>query len=255
MSSVHAATTVAVWAAAWQAGCAPDDVLAAIDGAGHRAGVRAASPEVAESTGLPGPGSSGAGSAALLPLLRDPGVTLLLPTAGDLRGLPVRGGIVVPALDAGAVVALPSSGLGLVPQDGIWRVYPCAGSHPAMGLREARTLLDRAVAAATATLVALDVARESSAVHDRIRALMLAEAVDFPPGTPRAASELLATVISLEAVLTAAGHHETGAVNSHQLAVVDDALRPLTMAVREGRRAAVAATVRTLIGAGVRTGF
>ena len=253
MSSVHAATTVAVWAAAWQAGCSPDDVLGAIDGAGHRAGVRAASAEVAESTGLPGPGCPGAGSAALLPLLRDPAVTLLLPTAGDLRGLPVRGAVVVPALDAGAVVSLPTTGLALVPQDGLWRVYPCSGSHPALALREARTLLDQAVAAATATLVALDVARESAAVHDSIRSLMLAEAVEFPPGSPRAASELLATVISLEAVLTVAGRHETGAVNSHQLAVVDDALRPLTMAVREGRRAAVAATVHELTGAGVRS--
>ena len=54
--AVRAATTLALWAAAWQGGASPDDVLAAIDGADHRAGVRAATAEIALMTGLPGPG-------------------------------------------------------------------------------------------------------------------------------------------------------------------------------------------------------
>jgi len=40
--AVRAATTLALWSAAWRGGASPDDVLAAIDGADRRAGVRAA---------------------------------------------------------------------------------------------------------------------------------------------------------------------------------------------------------------------
>src|SRR5947209_3698710 len=114
MSSVHAATTLALWAAARIGGRSADDVLAAVDAAGHRVGVRAASVDVAASTGLPGPGSPTAGSMSLLPLMIAGGVPdLLLPAAGDLRGLPVRGEITVPALDAGAVVLFPDLEIGI----------------------------------------------------------------------------------------------------------------------------------------------
>jgi hypothetical protein len=252
MSSIHAATTLALWAAARAGGCPTDNVLAAIDAAGHRVGVRAASVEVARSTGLPGPGSPTAGSMSLLPLMAAGGVPdLLLPTAGDLRGLPIRGDITVPALDAGAVVVFPDLEIGIIPTDGQWRVHRCAGGHAALTLSEANGEIDGAMADATQSLVAVDIARGSDQVREHVRQRMLAEAIDLPPGTPHAASALLAKVISLEALLAVAARHETAAVTSRELAVVDDALRPLTLAVRAGRRAAVASAAQALAVAAV----
>ena len=245
--AVRAATTLALWAAAWQGGASPDDVLAAIDGADHRAGVRAATDEISLMTGLPGPGNPTAGSMALLSVLRAGGeAQLLLPYPGDLRGLPTSGELTVTALDAGAAVLLTGSSLAVVPVNGHWRVFACRARHPAAGLAEAHDLLDHEVARATRNLSALDVARQSDGARERVRRLMLDEAVCTPPGTPGPASSLLATSISLQALLTVADNHDTAAVTSYQMAVVDDALRPLAIAIREARRAAVAAGVRAL---------
>ena len=171
---------------------------------------------------------------------------LLLPTAGDLRGLPPGGEITVPALDAGAVVVFPDLEIGVIPTDGQWRVHRCGSGHAALTLSEANAEIDGAMADATASLLAVDIARGSAQVREHVRRRMLAEAVEMPQGTPTAASALLAKVISLEALLAVAAGHETAAVTSRELAVVDDALRPLTTAVRAGRRAAVAAAARTL---------
>jgi len=75
---------------------------------------------------------------------------------------------------------------------------------------------------------------------------MLDEAVSCPPGTPSAASALLATSISLHALLAVANSQDTAAVTSYEMAAVDDVLRPLAIAIRESRRSAVAAAVRVL---------
>ena len=247
MSSVQAATTLTLWAAARAGGLSTDDVLAAVDATGHRVGVRAATARVAEATGLPGPGSPTAGSMSLLSLMINGGVPdLLLPTAGDLRGLPPGSDITVPALDAGAVVVFPDLEIGVVPADGQWRVHSCPGSHPALSISEANAEIDGAMADATKSLVAIDIARGSDQVREHVRRRMLAEAIKLPKGTPTAASALLAKVISLEALLAVASGHETAAVTSRELAVVDDALRPLHNAVRAGRRAAVARATKAL---------
>lgn len=245
--TLRAATTLALWAAAWQGGASADDVLTAVDDAGHRAGVRAASSDIADATGLPGPGWPSAGSAALLPLLREGGpAELLLPYPGDLRGLPIGGELTVAALDAGAVVVLPANDIALVPTDGQWRAFSCPTRHPALGLAEAHQLLDNAVGRATRSLTALDVARGSDTAREQVRRTMLAEAVSCPPRTPSAASALLATSISLHSLLTVASSQDTAAVTSYEMAAVDDVLRPLAIAVRESRRAAVGAAVGVL---------
>ncbi len=253
MSFVRAATTLALWGAAWQGGAPADAVLSAIDATGFRAGVRAHSEEAAALTGLPGPGSSSAGSAELLPLLRTGGVPeLLLPTAGDLRGLPPGGRLTVAALDAGAVVVLPATRVGLVPTAGQWRVDCCPGGHPALDLRTAHLELDAAIAEATHRLTAADLARDAEQARDRVAEIMLAERVETPPGMPSQAAALLAKAISLQALLVVAEGHDTAAVNNFELAVVDDALRPLARAVREGRRSAVAVGCEALVEPRVR---
>lgn len=244
---LRAATTLALWAAAWQGGASADDVLSALDDSGHRAGVRAASADLAEATGLPGPGSPSAGSSALLPLLRGGGpASLLLPYPGDLRGLPIGGELTVAALDAGALVVLPNSSIALVPSDGQWRAFRCSTRHPALGLAEAHEMLDSAVTRATRSLTALDVARGSNSAREQVRQMMLDEALQNPPGMPAAASALLATSISLHALLAVANSQDTAAVTSYEMAAVDDVLRPLAIAIRESRRAAVAVAVAAL---------
>ena len=256
MSATHAASTLAVWAAARAGGANPDDVLTALSGPSLPGGVRATSPEVAERTGLPAPGSATAGVAALLPLLLRGGrPELLLPHAGDLRGLPPRGAITVPALDAGAVVVFPAARIGLVPTAGFWRAYDCAGGHAVLELAVAHELIDNAIIGATRELTRADVARGGARVRDRIGEIMLAEAIDSPPGTPPRAAALLAKTISLQALLAVAVEHDTAAVTSRQLGLVDDALRPLAHAVREGRRSSVAVAVQALSGAGALTTF
>jgi hypothetical protein len=245
--ALRAATTLALWAAAWQGGASADDVLSALDDSGHRAGVRAATDDIADATGLPGPGWPSAGSAALLPLLRDGGpAQLLLPNPGDLRGLPIGGPFTVAALDAGAVVVLPAGDIGLVPADGQWRAFRCPTRHAALGLAEAHEMLDSAVGRATRSLTALDVARGSDSAREQVRQVMLDEAVRCPPGMPPAASALLATSISLHALLAVASSQDTAAVTSYEMAAVDDVLRQLAVAIRESRRAAVGAAVGAL---------
>lgn len=252
--TVRAATTLTLWAAAWQGGASADDVLDAIDDPDHRAGARAATSTVAETTGLPGPGSASAGTAALLPLLRSGGAPeLLLPRFGDLRGLPPGGPAAMAGLDSGAAVRLPDSGLLLIPGAGQWRIFdgptghgPAAGGTTPLDIPVAHDVLDEAMTRATRLLTALDVARGSDQAREQVRRIMLLEAVHTPPGTPSAASNLLATSISLHALLTVAARQETAAVTSGQVARVDEALRPLVDAVAQARRAAVATAVRAL---------
>jgi hypothetical protein len=255
MSGVRAATVLALWGAAFRTGtAAPDEVLAEIAGTGRTAGVRAADAVTAERTGLPGPGEAGTGTVALLDLLRRGGrPQLVLPVAGDVRGLPPRSPALVPALDAGAAVVLAERQVVVIPDDGHWRVFPVdrpgAPAEPAVAapsgaptLFEAERDLDAAIRTATLQLTRLDVARDAEGVRDRIADEMRAGAVSVPRGSGpshRHGSMLLAKVVSLEALLHVAGGHQTSAATRHQLASLDDALRPLASAVRFGRLAAV----------------
>jgi len=246
-AGVRAATTLALWAAAWRGGASADQVLEALGGTGVRAGVRAGSAGAAALSGLPGPGLPSASAVDLLGLLRRGGPpALLLPVPGDLRGLPPGGDIVLPALDAGAVVVLSDAGVALVPVDGHWRALECGQGHPTLSMAEAMLLVDDAVTEATRALASADLASSRGNPREAVRRSIIDRAVDTPPGIPSGASSLLAKATTLDALLTVAAGHETAAVTSAQLATVDDALSPLRSAVREARRTAVAATVSAL---------
>jgi len=246
-TGVRAATTLALWAAAWRGGASADGVLDALGRTGIRAGVRAGSTDAAERSGLPGPGLASAAAVDLLGLLRRGGPpALVLPVPGDLRGLPPGGDVVLPALDAGAVVVLPDAGVALVPVDGHWRALECSPAHATLTLAEATWLVDEAVTEATRALASADLASSRGNPREAVRRAILDRAVDTPAGMPSGASSLLAKATTLDALLTVAAGHETAAVTSAQLATVDDALAPLRSAVREARRTAVATTVAAL---------
>jgi hypothetical protein len=258
-SPLRAATTLALWSAAVAGGDSADAAIDALTAAGMPHGARSASPKAAASlpdlTGLPGPGEPHSGLAELLALVRRGGpAELVLPVPGDLRGLPPRGEIALPALDAGAVVVLPERGIGLVPAGGHWRAFPCGPAHRALAERDARALVDGAIAEATAALARADVARSAGNPRERIRRLILDEEVTLPRRTPPAASALLAQSLTLHALLRVAFTHETAAATVRDLHAVDAALAPLAAAVRESRRTAVAMAVAALHPAGAGSG-
>lgn len=244
-----AATTLALWCAAWQGGASVDTVLGVLHEIGLRAGVRAATTESARRSGLPGPGEASAGSAELLPVLaRGGAAALVTPVPGDLRGMPPRGAVVGPALQAGAVVVLPDAGLGLVPLSGLWQVFECEGEHPALSVAEAIRVVDAAVSEATRLLRRADVAHDRGHPRGALRLAAEAQEVITPPGLESAVLVLLERAALLAAMLTVAAGHDTAAVTARQVQLVDAALAPLQVAVRQARRTAVAAGVASLRG-------
>lgn len=246
-SALRSATTLALWSAAVAGGESADAAIDAFASTGLPHGARSAAPPEALRGVLPGPGEPHSGLADLVSLVRRGGpAQLVLPMPGDLRGLPPRGEITLPALDAGAVVVLPDHGIGLVPGDGHWRAYPCGPAHPVLAERDARMLVDGALREATSLLASADIARSGGDPRRRLKQLILAEEVELPGGMPSAASDLLAQSITLHAVLTVAFSHETAASTSRQLGMIDEALAPLAAAVRESRRTAVAMAVAAL---------
>ena len=238
---------LALWGPAYARGMVPpDDVISALAKTGFTAGVRAAEHVTAGRHGLPGPGTAGTGTLALLDLFRAVGTcALVLPVAGDVRGLPAGHRSVVAALDAGAAVVLHDRAVAIVPVDGHWRVFDLGDADfprpQPWTVHEAERTIDRSIVSATVRLRSLDIARHSATVRDDVAAAMRDAAMDSPRDMPRQASALLAKVISLEALLAIAARHQTAAVSRYELGAIDDALRPLAEAVRQGRLAAVAA--------------
>ncbi len=255
MSSVRAATTLALWSAARYGGISPDSVLDALAGTG-RSGVRADDHATADRLTLPGPGQATGSSADLLPLLLRDLPQLVLPRPGDLRGLPLGGALTLAGLETGAVVVFPAVQAAVVPQAGHWRVYTSeATAPPADDPAVATQVVQEAVRDATRLADLAGLPDSGGPVRDRIRSVMIAEEVDCPPGTPRRATGLLARVIALQALLAVAAGPEhraagTAAATSRQIGLLDEALAPLDRAVVLARRSAVADAVRVLSEAG-----
>ncbi len=94
-------------------------------GAGRTAGVRAADTATADRVDLPGPGEAGAGTVALLDLLRRGGrPQLMLPVAGDVRGLPPGRPHWCRPWTPAPRWSCPIEQVVVVPDEGHWRVYP-----------------------------------------------------------------------------------------------------------------------------------
>lgn len=249
MRAAHAATSAALWSAAWSAGGSGDHVLDALTGTGHGTGLRAGTAELAARTGLPGPGEATAPMADLLPLLRDggpPGV--LLPVAGDVRGLQVGGADHSVALDAGAVLVLPTHRLGLVPHDGLWRGVGLGTVAPPLPLRDARLALQERLERATRVIAALQSGWDGRGAHAAVDTLTAIGRIQTPPGTDHAAEVLLGMVVRIEATLAVTRRWGTRAASAAALGSVEAVLAPLATACRDARRSAVAAAVRSLVG-------
>jgi hypothetical protein len=236
----------AAWATAWLSDrCSFDEALDALtDDRAHPV------------SGMPGAEGAVPLGAALAALrgLGERRVALALPVPGDVRGLPRVPGLTERALEAGQVavgraVALVPHPLGteVVP----WTAFALAGAPPAPPpvegtLRAASGALDLAVVDAARTLAGLDLARW----HPEVPALLtgLARAVHVP-GMPADIDPVALSVLSraqrLARVLDLAMTDAPGAaITTGQAAARDEALRPLSDAVRAALTAAYNAVPR-----------
>ena len=236
----------AVWATAWLSGrTSYDEALdALLGGTAHRV------------AGLPGTTEAVPLGWALTALrgLGERRFRLVLPVPGDVRGLPHLPGLAALALDAGQAavgerLALVPESIG--PEAVAWTAFALEGAPPLAppaegNLRAVSGQLDLAVGDAARTLASLDLARW----HPEVPALLAGLAKPaFVPGLPAdtdpLALSLLGRAQRLARVLDLAlADTPGGAVTHAQAARRDDALRPLTDAVREATAAAFNAVPR-----------
>jgi hypothetical protein len=259
-----------VWTSAWLHGAAAaDDVLDALQSWAESHEVTAHDESAAELLGLPGPGEPGASPAMLLAAARRMAATggeLVLPVAGDLRGLRGDAVFAAAALHAGEAAVLTTSpdaaaetgtayDIGIVPERAVegllrWTVHrlPPAPVSDSTPLGEAEHELSGAMRAAATALVELDVARHRPGVRAEISALVEGQPrTPWPPGMPNRALRVLQRANEVAAILHVATSDDPGgAVSASAIRRRSEALRPLDHAVRTARRAAVAETIRTL---------
>jgi hypothetical protein len=259
-----------VWTSAWLHGAAAaDDVLDALHTWAESHEVTAHDQSAADLLGLPGPGEPGASPALLLAAVRGVGSTggeLVLPVAGDLRGLRTSPAFAAAALYSGEAAVLTASpdaasevgtavDIGIVPEkpvEGLLRwtafVLPPAPAGDPTPLAEAEHELSGAMRAAATALVELDVARHRPGVREEISAIVEGQPRSpWPPGMPNRALRVLQRANEVAAILRVATSDGPGAaVSATAMRRRAEALRPLDHAVRTARRAAVGEAVRTL---------
>jgi hypothetical protein len=255
-----------VWTSAWLHGAAAaDDVLDALQSWAESHEVTAHDQSAADLLGLPGPDEPGASPALLLAAARRLAATggeLVLPVAGDLRGLRTNPAFAAAALHSGEAAVLladatttPTADLGIVPEKPVegllrWSVFalPPAPAGEVTPLGEAEHELSGAMRAAATALVELDVARHRPGVREEISALVEKQPRSpWPVGMPNRALRVLQRANEVAAILHVATSDEPGgAVSASAIRRRAEALRPLDHAVRSARRAAVAEAVRTL---------
>ena len=242
MSTVYSGPLVA-WASAWLAGHAGfDHVLGAVEGR-----------QLVDSTcdgAFSAHGRAGTLGEVLI-VWRQASVRprLVLPVAGDVRGLPGPPAFQAAALEAGEAVF--AAGVGLVPQRVsrapssappllVWQVFDV--DEPAqdyISLTEVQHELTEAIRDSASALSSAEIgdwfADVQSPLADARRA---GERLDLPAGMPARAVALVAQAERLSAVLELAGTDPVGgAVDRVGSVARSDALRPLATAVRRARAA------------------
>ena len=239
-------TRFVAWVRAWRAGIVPFDELAD-EIAGDEEHLVADAPgtwtDVPLRTALP-----------VLAKLHPDDIRLVLPAAGDPRGLPGPGPLSGAALLAGEAVVTPelgivpevrshTSGSGVTFETVLWRCHPVTTPANPAGeptCAEAESDLAIALSEATTQLTRLDVAQWRPELAGALAALRRPESTaNLPAGFDPRARRLFARASILDQVLVLAEHNAPGgAVNTYEAQQRDAALRPLTTACR---RALVAA--------------
>lgn len=233
---------LAAWSGAWLRGrCGPDEVIDAVteSDSPHQIG------------GLPGYDAELVSLQQLLRAWRNSGepVRLVLPVAGDVRGLPGPAAFRSAALEAGEAVC--GGAVGVIPQlidhspssappTVLWQAFAIDPVPPdPLQLSDAQHELTTAIRESASALSAADVAGwvddVADALHDARRA---GEELNLPPGFPSRAVALLAQAERLQAVLDLAEQDPTGgAIDRTGIAARAAGLRPLATAVRRARLA------------------
>jgi len=175
------------------------------------------------------------------------GVRLVLPVAGDVRGLPGPAQFRSAALEAGEAVfgatvgVVPTvfeHGPSSAPPMVLWQAFTVTAAPPDfIALADAQYDLTTAIRDAASALSAADVAGWiddiADALHDARRA---GEQLNLPPGFPSRAVALIAQAERLQAVLDLAAQDPTGgAIDRTGISARGEALRPLATAVRRAR--------------------
>jgi hypothetical protein len=253
-----------VWLSAWLLGAAaPDDVLDALEPWGEGHDVVSADDGTAETTNLPGPDDLPTSVTFLLAALRrlsgsTGSARLVLAAPGDIYGLPGPSTFSTAVIDAGEGLTFGHINYGLVPRSlggGLmrWTLHPVPPPIVApeyLPLREAEFNLREQVRDSASTLTALGIAQHRPGVREEIEASLRSRRHSlWPDGMPAHSLRVLQRADEVEAILTAASVDDPGGALSASAATARaQALRPLALAVRAARRAAVADAVRTLVG-------
>lgn len=175
------------------------------------------------------------------------GVRVVLPVAGDVRGLPGPAPFRAAALEQGEAVV--GDGLGAVPSvtdsapssaptTVLWQAFtvePAPADLVTVG--DAQYELTTAIRESASALSAADVGGHGSDITDPLHdARRASERLNLPPGFPPRAVALLAQAERLQAVLDLAFADPVGgAVDRTGITARMDALRPLAAAVRRAR--------------------
>jgi hypothetical protein len=233
------------WARAWRAGIVSfDEMLDAIidDEEQHIDGLPGSVHEMEMREALP----------AMAKLHPDE-IRLVLPAPGDPRGLPGPGvAFTERALLAGEGVI--ASRLGLIPEERVhtsgsgvtfitvlWHAFdlPQAPAPCYVDVAEADSHLSVTLAEATTELVRLDVAQWRPELAGALQALRKpGPESDLPAGYQPRARRLYARACVLDRVLTLAGQTTGAAVNTTEMRLREQALRPLATACRQALVAA-----------------
>jgi hypothetical protein len=176
-------------------------------------------------------------------------VRVVLPVAGDVRGLPGPAAFRSAALEAGEAVC--GGGVGIVPEaidyspssapsTVLWQAF--AIDEPPLdhlGLADAQYDLTQAIRESASALSAADVAGWIDDIADELHdARRAGEHLNLPPRYPSRAVALVAQAERLHAVLELAYRDPTGgAIDRTGIAARTDSLRPLATAVRRARLA------------------
>jgi hypothetical protein len=176
-------------------------------------------------------------------------VRVVLPVAGDVRGLPGPAEFRSAALEHGEAVV--GTGLGVVPEvidhapssapsTVLWQAFATGSTPPDhLAVPDAQYELTTAIRESASALSAADVAGWIDDIADTLHdARHAGEQLNLPPGFPSRAVALLAQAERLQAVLDLAFTDPTGgAIDRTGIAARADALRPLATAVRRARLA------------------